>query len=73
MNFTPQQLKQADELVGKKQKVYYPNEQKFLKRIVRKDERGYFIKYQWKKAACRPMLNSLGDVIGFEALKYGGR
>ena len=63
----------ADKLVGKKQKVYYPWEQKFLERVVHKDQDGYYIRYKSTRKGCKPQINSLNEVIGFEALKYGGR
>lgn len=66
-------MNKLEKLIGTKQKVYYPWEQKSIERVIRKDEKGYYINYKGKKVGCRPQLNSFGEVIGFEALKYDGR
>ncbi len=62
-----------EKLVGTKQKVFYPWEQKFVTRVIRKDEQGYYIYYGGKKVGCRPRFDDFGDVIGFEALHFDGR
>lgn len=62
-----------DEMVGTKQKVYYPWEQKFITRVVHEDEKGYFIYYDGEKRGCRVAYDDFGDAIGFEALHFDGR
>ena len=58
-----------EKLVGTKQKVYYPWEQKSIERVIRKDEEGFYILYEGKKVRLRPMLNGMGtDIVGFEAI-----
>ena len=68
MNYTPKQLAKADSLVGQKCKIYYPWKQKFLYRVVHKDNQGYFVKYKNKKMRCRLRINEFGDMVCFEML-----
>ena len=62
-------MNKLEKLVGTKQKVYYPWEQKSIERVIRKDEEGFYILYEGKKVRLRPMLNGMGtDIVGFEAI-----
>lgn len=70
--FTVEQLAQADKLVNKKHKIYYPWYRKFIYRVVRKDHEGYYIKYNNGRVECVPMLGELsGNVMSFIALRKG--
>lgn len=72
-NFTYQQIRQADNLINKKHKIYFPWHQKFIYRVVKKDHEGYYIRYKNERVKCIPKLDGLDkNVIGFIALK-GGR
>lgn len=60
-------------LVGTRQKVYYPYEQKFIERVIREDHKGLYINYKGERRECRARINDFGEVIGLEVLRYGRR
>lgn len=62
-------MSKFDEMVGTKQKVFYPWIGKKVERVIRKDEEGFYINYKCKKVRLRPMYNGMGtDIVGFEAI-----
>lgn len=62
-------MNKLEKLVGTKQKVYYPWEQKSIERVIRKDEEGFYILYKNRKVRLRPMYDGMRtEIIGFEAV-----
>lgn len=58
-----------DEMVGTKQKVFYPWIGKNVERVIRKDEEGFYILYKNRKVRLRPMYDGMRTkIIGFEAV-----
>lgn len=58
-----------NKLVGTKQKIYYPWEQKSIERVVREDHQGFYIFYKSKKVRLAPMQSGMKtDIVGFKAL-----
>lgn len=58
----------ADKFVGTKCKIYYPWRQKFIHRVVHKDQEGYYVLYKNEKKRLRLALNEFGDFVRFEML-----
>jgi len=61
-------ITRADSFVNERCKIYYPWRQKFIHRVVYKDQEGYYVRYGGKRRELRIATNDFGDFVGFEML-----
>ena len=68
MEYAEKVLLKADKFVGEKCKIYYPWKQRYIHRVVKKDNEGYYVLYKNEKKRLRIATNDFGEMVGFEVI-----
>lgn len=68
MEYAEKVLLKADKFVGEKCKIYYPWKQKYINRMIRKDNEGYYVKFEGERRELRIATNDFGEMIYFEVI-----